>query len=340
MKCKFLTYTLMSYVFMLLCPVPLGVCTCLCPIGYAFADDSIAIIEIYNQENKVIGKEAGVFTSEDEVLTHSYVFSAVDKAVLKVKDKNYTIKGICGRDTKKELLKIKIDVKGFKPAIFGREIKEKQTVFISLPEGKAIEGRVVSVGERIKIEVFSPVPKIRGLPVFNKDEEVIGIIEFYIKDKSYVYAIPVLLEEISFEKLPLLSISAWKEKRTKEWMESDIGKRQTIVYLMGMGKYEETIARLKELIKKHPDDKEAYFKLGVCLGKLGRYEEACDTFKKFVELSPDDLKARYNLGTLYTKMGNKEAAQKEYEFLKKLNTKEAKGLSVRLLNYIEKGEVL
>ncbi len=306
---------------------------------FASGADSIAIIEIYNQNGKVIGKEAGVFISEDEALTHYYVFSGAERAVLKAKDKEFEIKGICGRNKEKKLLKLKIDEKGFKKAEFAGGIKENQEVFINLPGEETVKGKIVSIKNRIKIEINSQMPKIRGLPVFNKDGQVLGIIEFFIRNKNYIYAIPTL-EGISFEELGLLSIEEWKEKRTKEWMESDTGKRQTIVYLIGMGKHEEALPKLKKLIKDHPDDKEAYFKMGVCLGKLKKYKEALDAYKKYNLLSPNDAKAHYNLGILYMDTGKKEEAKKEYEFLKGFNSRQAKALSDRLLQYIKKAEKL
>ena len=341
------------------------------PAFSAAMDEQIAVIEIYNQKGKVIGKEAGVFVSEDEVLTHYHVFSGVDKAILRAGDKAFQIKGISGRNRQKKLLKIKIDGSGFKPASFASKIKEGQEVFIKPPGGEPAKGKVVSVADRAEIEVTSGLPRIRGLPVFDKRQEVIGIIEFFLRNKNVVDAIP-LCDEISFEDLGLLSIKDWREKRAKEWMESDRGKRQTIVYLMGIGKHEEAIVKLKEIIKKSPEDKEAYFKLGVCYGKLERYKEALDAYNKYIPLSPDDAKAHYNLGLchlfldkpkealagfneairinknhlrshynrgiLYMASGKEEKAKKEYEFLKGCNSKGAKALSERLLEYIEKGE--
>lgn len=328
MRRKFLTYTLMSYALMLLCSYALMPC--------ALANErSVAIIQIYNQNGKVIGKEAGIFISEGEVLTHYYVFSGVERAVLKSGGKEFEIKGICGRNTEKKLLKIKIGGNGFKRADFAREIKENQQVFIKVPEEEVIEGKIISIEDRIKIETDSQMPKIRGLPVFNKEGQVLGIIEFFTRDKNYVYAISTL-EGISFESIGLLNIKEWKQKRAKEWMESDTGKRQIIVYLMGMSKYEEAAIKLKELIKEHPDDKEAYFKLGVCYGKSEKYKEAIDAYKKYNSLSPDDFKAHYNLGILYISMADIEAAKKEYEFLKGFNSKEAAAFSERLLKYIKK----
>ena len=305
------------------------------PVFCGATDDSIAVIEIHNQKDKVIGKEAGIFISEDEVLTHYYVFSGVEKAVLKSKNKQFEIKGICGRNRKEKLLKIKIDGNGFKKADFAKEIKENEKVFIRVSGEDVIKGKIVSIEDRIKIKVDSQVPKIRGLPVFNEDDEVLGIIEFFIKDNNYVYAIAVL-EGTSFENIGLLNIKEWKEKRAKEWMESDTGKRQTIVYLMQMAKYEDAVIRLKEIIKESSEDKEAYFKLGVCYGKSERYGDAIEAYKKYNSLSPDDFKAHYNLGILYISMADIEAAKKEYEFLKGFNSKEAAALSERLLKYIEK----
>ena len=306
-------------------------------IAFASTDDSVAIIQIYNQEGKVIGKEAGVFISENEVLTHYYAFSGVERAVLKAEGKEFEIKGICGRNKEKKLLKIKISGNGFKKADFAEEVKKNENVFIRVPGEDAIRGKIVSIEDRIKIEIDSQMPKIRGLPVFNEKGEVLGIIEFFIRDKNYVYAIPVL-EGISFEDTGLLSINEWKQMRTQEWMESDTGKRQTIVYLMGIDKYEEAVIKINEIIKKSPEDKEAYFKLGVCYGKLERYKEAIDVYKKYISLSPDDFKAHYNLGILYISMADIEAAKKEYEFLKGFNSKESAALSERLLEFIEKGE--
>ncbi|MEW6103806.1 MAG: tetratricopeptide repeat protein [bacterium] len=257
--------------------------------------------------------------------------------MLEVKGREFGIKGVCARNKEKKLLKLKIDGKGFKRAKFAKKIKEGQEVFIMLPEGEPVRGKIIAIKDRIRIEVNAQVPKIRGLPVFNKDEEVLGIVEFFIKDKNDVYAIPVL-EGISFKNTGLLSINGWKQMRTKEWMESDIGKRQIIIYLMGMEKYEEAAVRLEKLIKAHPDDKEAYFRLGVCYGKRGEYQKAKDAYEKYTSLVPDDLKGHYNLGIAYLGTGDIQAAKREYEFLKRIGSKEAAAFSERLLEYIEKEE--
>ena len=330
--------------------------------------DSIGVIEIYNQTGKVIGKEAGVFISQDELLTHYYVFSGVERAVLKVGDAEFAIKGVCGRNSEEKLLKLKVGGDGFKKADFANAIKENQEVFINLPDGETVKGGIVSIEDRIKIELDSKMPKLRGLPVFNKEGEVLGIIEFFVRNKDDVYAIPTL-DGISFEDTGLLNIKEWREMRTKEWMESDVGKRQTIVQFIGTGRYEEALPKLEELIKDYPDDKEAYFKLGVCYGKLERYKESLDAYKKYNLLSPDDAKAyfnlgicclalnklneaqeafsktveidknhlnsHYNLGILYFDAGKKVEAEKEFEFLKKFNLIQAKTLSKRLREYFE-----
>jgi tetratricopeptide (TPR) repeat protein len=340
-------------------------------IAFAAIADSTGIIEIYNDKGKVIGKEAGVFISEDELLTHYYAFSGVDRAKVKAGDNECRIKAITGRNREKKLLKIKTEGRGFKKAVFAKSVKEKQKILINVPEGSPVKGEVISINERIRIALSSEAPKIRGIPVLNEGGEVIGIIEFYTRDKKYAYAIP-LAGDITFEDLGALSIKGWREKRTEEYMASEKGKRQTITYLIGLGKYEEALPRLKELIKERPDDKEAYFKLGFCYSELKRYQDALDAYKKYTSLSPDDavgfynmglcyiftdkpeealkafnqaikinknhLRAHYNAGILYMSSGKKKEAMKEYKFLKGMKGEEAKGLSERLLEYINKAQ--
>jgi hypothetical protein len=284
----------------------------------------------------MIGKDAGVFASESEVLTHYYVFSGVYSAVLQVNGNVYKIEGVSGRNKDKKLLRLKINKDDFKTAKFAETIREGQPVSVCLPQDDSVKGKIVSIEDRIKIEVESPVPNIRGLPVLNIDGEVVGIIEFFVRDKKYVYAIPAL-KDTPFEVMELLSIKDWKVKHNQEWLESGAGKRQTIMYLMGMNRYKEAAGMLEKIVEKAPEDKEARFKLGACYGRLGRYKDAARVYKEYINVAPDDLKAHYNLGITYLALGDIKAARGEYAALKRFRSKEAVNLAERLIVYIQHG---
>lgn len=83
------------------------------------------------------------------------------------------------------------------------------------------------------------------------------------------------------------------------------------VDLFVMGKKEEAIQVLLELISKDPTYQDAYESLGMLYFKLGNLDKAIECTEKLVELNPNHSMAHTNLSIFYMKKGNKEKAEEE-----------------------------
>ena len=101
-----------------------------------------------------------------------------------------------------------------------------------------------------------------------------------------------------------------------------------------MGRYEEAIGQLNEVIKAGTFSVMARNFMGVAYANLKKYDEAEKHFTAALKEDPGYLKARLNLGRLYEMKGDHGKAIKEYE--KALET--TNGLQDRALLFIRIGD--
>lgn len=76
---------------------------------------------------------------------------------------------------------------------------------------------------------------------------------------------------------------------------------------------EAEVRKYKEVIRKDPNDGNAWYNLGVFLAKLGNYEEAIEASREATKINPNDAEAHYNLGVAYDRMGRHKEAIKTYK---------------------------
>lgn len=73
--------------------------------------------------------------------------------------------------------------------------------------------------------------------------------------------------------------------------------------LKNVGKLDEAVAKLEELLKATPDHVLAHSALGVHLQKLGRPEEAISHARRVTELEPNDPFSFTQLSVIYQRCG-------------------------------------
>jgi tetratricopeptide (TPR) repeat protein len=142
--------------------------------------------------------------------------------------------------------------------------------------------------------------------------------------------------------------------------------------LVSDGKTDKAIDGLKRVIKKKPDESEAYaflgsiyscieerdkaieyYKmatdlnpndstlysiLGSCLSLQGRNNEAVTAFKKAIKLCPEDASSQFTLGIVYTSLKKYKAVTKQIELLEELDPTLAKYLFEHLKDCYEHGD--
>ncbi len=79
------------------------------------------------------------------------------------------------------------------------------------------------------------------------------------------------------------------------------------------GDYERASAEFSKIIKNNPDDKDAYYYLGITFLRAEKYSEAVAPFKKVLELDPNYKGARRNLGVAYLNLKSNDLAIKQLQ---------------------------
>jgi tetratricopeptide (TPR) repeat protein len=73
------------------------------------------------------------------------------------------------------------------------------------------------------------------------------------------------------------------------------------------------IAALQQQLQRHPDDFQAWFRLGVTQAKARRFHDAIASFGKVIELQPKLAEPHNNLAVIYNELGDYRAAVRELE---------------------------
>lgn len=98
-----------------------------------------------------------------------------------------------------------------------------------------------------------------------------------------------------------------------------------------LGRYEEAIEALKQVVRIRPGFAEAQYGLGVSYANIRLYGEATKALMQAIQLKPHYAEAHHILGFVYLNIGNKKAAIKQHEILKDLD----ENLANELLAYME-----
>lgn len=81
---------------------------------------------------------------------------------------------------------------------------------------------------------------------------------------------------------------------------------------MALGKEEEALTTIREILRRDPLCQDAYFLRGVIFSDRGEIHQAIDEFKKTLYIKRDHILARVYLGDLYRRQGRDAEAIREY----------------------------
>ena len=98
--------------------------------------------------------------------------------------------------------------------------------------------------------------------------------------------------------------------QAQEVVSSDLSRG---LEYFGQGDYENASAEFSKIIKSDPDNKDAYYYLGITYLRAEKYSEAVVPFKKVLELDPDYKGARRNLGVAYLNLESNDLAVKQLQ---------------------------
>lgn len=110
--------------------------------------------------------------------------------------------------------------------------------------------------------------------------------EVFIEEKNHAEALPFL--ERAFEIQPKLTQHSLN----------------LAVCLVGLKRYDEGEARLKEILAQFPKFPLAYYHLGLLYEEQGRLEEAMNAYKEEFTVYPKHFRARFNYGRLLFRLGD------------------------------------
>lgn len=86
-----------------------------------------------------------------------------------------------------------------------------------------------------------------------------------------------------------------------------------------LGKKDESIEMLQNLVKNKPDYYEGSCLLGELLCEQERYKEAVNVYEAALRFRPEDFELYYNLGIVYTRLSEFELAKQMYERAAEIN---------------------
>ena len=89
--------------------------------------------------------------------------------------------------------------------------------------------------------------------------------------------------------------------------------------LTDLGKKDEAIEMLKNLLKAKPDFYDASIKLGELLYEQERFKEAATVYQDALKYNPQEYELYYSLGIVYTSLSDFQMAKEMYEMAAELN---------------------
>lgn len=109
------------------------------------------------------------------------------------------------------------------------------------------------------------------------------------------------------------------------------------------GRYPESLKILKELLRREPDNNDAWVQIGRCYQGMGRYQDAIDSFQRSLGIIPEDRETWYHLGTAYEDSCQFTEAIRAYDEIIRLNPRDKrawhnKGKNLMLLNRTEEAK--
>ncbi len=130
-----------------------------------------------------------------------------------------------------------------------------------------------------------------------KKGEKIGI---YPTAEAWVKYVPVTLEEFGWEpEVPAKEQIALLYKRDIEYLVGRELKRR--------------VAKIKDQLKKNPNNPKLYNRLGIIYARYGEFENAVKNLKKAIDINPGYVAAINNMGNVYYLRGDYKNAYDQYK---------------------------
>jgi tetratricopeptide (TPR) repeat protein len=278
---------------------------------------SVVSILIVNNGGKVSGQGSGFFVNAGgDIITSRHVLEGASRASIITSDgKEFPVQKVIAEDPDGDLIQVSVGLDGerVQPLQISPAIPQagERVIVIGTPLGleKTVSDGIVSAVRDIPgfgriIQVTAPIsPGSSGSPVVNMKGEVIGVTTFFvIAGQNLNFAIPVeRISKLVQGKGPTLSER--EEQRTETLRVSEEYHYATGLRYLWAEDYERALSHFTEVIKRNPNNAEAYFQMGHCLGKLGRYRESIEPYRQSLRIQPNDADTQNNLCVAYEKIG-------------------------------------
>ena len=278
---------------------------------------SIVSILIIDREGKVSGQGSGFFVNrEGDIITSRHVLEGAGRSnVITSEGKELAIKKVVAEDPDGDLIQVSVALEGerVQPLSISPTLPEtgERVIVIGTPLGleKTVSDGIVSAVRDVAgfgkiIQVTAPIsPGSSGSPVVNMKGEVVGVATFFVvAGQNLNFAIPVeRISNLVQGKGPTLSER--EEQKTETLRASEEYHYATGLRYLWVEDYERALSHFTEVIKRNPNNAEAYFQMGHCLGKLGRYRESIESYRQSLRIQPDDADTQNNLCVAYEKIG-------------------------------------
>ncbi len=91
------------------------------------------------------------------------------------------------------------------------------------------------------------------------------------------------------------------------------------VSLLGQGKLQDGMTRLRMAIGAQEHYGPAHYNLGICFAQKGDLDNATYQFRRAIEIDPQDYKSRDNLGYMLSAQGKVAEAKQQFQIAAKVN---------------------
>jgi len=278
---------------------------------------SIVSILTINSEGKISGQGSGFFVnaSGDVITSHHVLEGAAHASVINAEGKGFPIRRIVADDPDGDLIQVSVDLGDAKvqPLELSSTLPEtgERVIVIGTPLGleKTVSDGIVSAVREVPgfgkiVQVTAPIsPGSSGSPVVNMKGEVIGVATFFvIAGQNLNFAIPVgRIAKLIRGEGP--SLAEREELREETRRASEEYLYATGLRYLWVEDYERALAQFRDVIRRNPNNGDAYFQIGYCLERLGKHEESIELYQQALRVKPSDADIHYNLCVAYGKAG-------------------------------------
>jgi serine protease Do len=276
---------------------------------------SVAVIKIFDKEDKLIGQGSGFFIGaagqEGSLVSNRHVFRSARRVEVESSRGKHPFTGVISQSSEYDLVRLAVDTRVH--PIVPLEISEKlprvgeKVVVIGSPLGleATVSDGIVSAVRDLDpigqvIQITCPIsPGSSGSPVINMKGEVIGVATFQLREgQNLNFAIPIArLKKLKPVEGKALANIIYDISGLDESM-SNFEKGEV---LYDRKEYEGAIGFLRKAVEEDPQNAAAYYHLGICYRET-RQIDAIEAFKAAIKINPDYFEAYCQLGATYNQL--------------------------------------